>query len=208
MRAPSRWIPSNAARSKLPGPAAATRARPSGASTVGRPTTIPGLAPAMHRHPVADVELRAGVADHPGERRLARHQQHGLPIRRAARLELVGAGDTIGAADLDAPDRGIGRQRLLERRQQRIGPAIERAIRRARDEQPGSFGEWRGRRERRRPQRCPARIAAGRRRSAVPEGCAGRFAAGRSSWSPTQGHSPTPLPRRRQKRPGSALFVV
>ena len=47
IRAPRRWIPSSAARSKLPGLAAATRARPSGASTVGRPTTIPGLAPAM-----------------------------------------------------------------------------------------------------------------------------------------------------------------
>jgi hypothetical protein len=106
-------MPSNAARSALAGLAAATRARPPGASTVGRPTT--GARAGHYRHPVRHVELRARIADHPGQCRLTRCQQHGQPVRGAARLELVGAGDAIGAADLDPVDRRGGRQRLLER---------------------------------------------------------------------------------------------
>jgi len=99
---------------------------------------------------VADVELRARVPDQPGERRLTWHQQHRLPVRGTTRLELVGAGDTIGAADLDASDRSVRWQRLLERRQQCVRPAVQRTVGRAGDEQPGRFAEWCGQCRRRR----------------------------------------------------------
>ena len=90
MRAPSRWTPSNAARSKLRW----TGGGDTGAAVrcqyaVGRPTDDPGAGAGHHRHPVADVELRAGVAHHPGERRLARYQQHG-PARPALHAPRTG----------------------------------------------------------------------------------------------------------------------
>ena len=105
-----------------------------------------------NRDPVCHVELRARIADHPGDRRLAGCQHRRQPIRRAARLELVGTGDAIGAADLHPMDRRVGGQRLLERGQQGIGPPVERPVAGPRHKQSGTFGErrrhggrWRGR---------------------------------------------------------------
>ncbi len=46
-RAPSRWMPSTAARSRLAGPAAAMRILPSRTRFAGRPTTIPVVTPAI-----------------------------------------------------------------------------------------------------------------------------------------------------------------
>ena len=68
---------------------------------VGAATSNEARGDAGHdRHPMAEVELRPGIADHPGQRGLAWHQQDRQPVRHATCLEPIGARDAVGAADV------------------------------------------------------------------------------------------------------------